>query len=80
MTCDKDINIDDVIELLKKYVIGIKVYKQGSIASSWRIVAGKIFSVDSDNFVEVDMLEFIEVRNSRLSFKALKTLNELKRK
>lgn len=77
VTCDKDINIDSVIELLKKYVIGIKVYKKGSIASASGLGAGKIFSVDSDNFVDVDMLEFIEVGSSKLSFN---TLNKLKRK
>ena len=56
------------------------MYKKGSIASASGLGAGKIFSVGSDNFVDVDMLEFIEVGSSKLSFNALNTLNKLKRK
>ena len=63
VTCDKDINIDDVIELLKKYTYGIQIYKNGEVASSWRIVDKKIYSVDTEEYTEVDMLEFIEVKN-----------------
>lgn len=77
VTCDKGINIDDVIELLKKYTSGIKIYKYGDVASSFRFDDGKIYSVDSDGFIEVDMLEFIEVKCSKYSFYSIELLKKM---
>ena len=79
VTCDKDICTDDVIELLKKFTSGIKIYKQGDIMSAWKLVEGKIYSVDTETYTEVDMLEFIEVRSSKKSFELLRQMNRLKR-
>lgn len=79
ITCDKDICIDEVIELLKKFTSGIKIYKQGDIMSAWKLVEGKIYSVDSEAYTEVDMLEFIEVRSSKYSFELLKKMSKAKR-
>lgn len=80
VTCDKDICTDDVIELLQKFTSGIKIYKQGNIMSAWKLVEGKIYSVDdTKTYIEVDMLEFIEVRSSKKSFELLRKMNRLKR-
>ena len=79
VTCDKDICTDEVIELLKKFTSGIKIYKQGDIMSAWKLVDGKIYSVDTETYTEVDMLEFIEIRSSKKSFELLRKMNRLKR-
>lgn len=64
VTCERYMDIDDVVSTLKKYTRYIGVYKKGTIASIWsRTIESQIFSISENKFVDCDLLEFIEVRN-----------------
>ena len=79
LTCDRGFNTDDVIKVLNEYTYGIKIYKQGDVVSVWRDVEGKIYYLDKKEYVLAEMLEFIEVRSSNLSFELIRKMNKSKR-
>lgn len=64
-----DVNVNEIISVLMKYVIDIKVFEEGEVESiyerSRRINIPRIFSLDSHEWVETDLMEFIEVRKER---------------
>jgi len=63
VTCERWIDIDEVISYLSKHVDRIKVFKQGEIASiHHRHINSQILSVDG-KWIEAGTMEFIEVRN-----------------
>lgn len=72
--CDRDINICEVIELLNKYTYGIKVYEQGSMASVGGQMETRIYSINMETYVDADLMEFIEVRSSKLSFELIRKI------
>ncbi len=79
LTCNRGFDVDNVIRVLKEYTFGIKIYKQGDGASVWKDVEGKIYSLDKKEYVLADLLEFIEVRSSKLSFELIRKMNKSKR-
>ena len=58
--CDKNIDVDEVIQLLKEYTSGIGIYKTGSMAMS-RGAEPKIYFIDKSYYIDADLMEFIEV-------------------
>lgn len=72
VTCDRgadiDADIDAVIDLLNKYIYGIQVYKQGSMASSSGNIEPRIYSLDMQSYIDADVMEFIKVRCSKKFF------------
>lgn len=60
--CDKNIDVDEVIKLLKEYTSGIGIYKTGSMAMS-RGAEPKIYAMVIDEWIDTDLMEFIEVGN-----------------
>lgn len=79
VTCDRDIDIDDVIDLLDHYTYGIKIYRQGSMASSSWNIEPKIYSLDTQSYIDADVMEFIEVRSSKKSFELIRKMNKINR-
>ena len=79
VTCDKDIDIDEVINLLNKYTYGIQVYKQGSMAITCGNIEPKIYSVDMQSYTDADVMEFIEVRSSGKSFELMRRMSKINR-
>lgn len=79
VTCDRDVNIDEVINLLNKYTYGIQVYKQGSMATTYGNIEPKIYSVDMQSYIDADVMEFIEVRSSDKSFELMRKMDKINR-
>lgn len=53
--------VDDVINLLKKHVSGIGIYKTGEVASMNGSYNAKIANINFTEYIEPDLMEFIEV-------------------
>lgn len=79
VTCDRDIDIDKVINLLNKYTYGIQVYKQGSMATTGGNIEPKIYSVDMQSYTDADIMEFIEIRSSGKSFELMRKMAKISR-
>ena len=67
ITIEKDININDVISLIKQNTSGIAVFKKGDIGmiheNYGQFNTPKIWLSDSKKWFDADVMEFIEVRN-----------------
>lgn len=65
ITCEKNLDIEDVIKCISKYVLGIKTYRKGSVATIYEpyniFNHPKIMSIVYGEWIDVDVLEFIEV-------------------
>lgn len=65
--CEENVNLEDVKDLLKKYTKGIVIYIQDE-----KILFGcdcddrKIYSIDMSEFIKVDLLKNIEIKNRKL--------------
>lgn len=79
VTCDRDVDIDEVINLLNKYTYGIQVYKQGSMAITGGNIEPKIYSVNMQSYIDADVMEFIEVRSSGKSFELMRRMSKINR-
>lgn len=67
VTCERWMNIDEVISYISNYVSGIKVFKYGDVASiHHRHFTSQILSVKTNEWIEAGLMEFIEVRNEWL--------------
>ena len=63
VTCERYMDIDEVISFINKHVCGIKVFKSGSVASIHsRHITSEILSINGE-WIEAGLMEFIEVRN-----------------
>ena len=63
VTCERWMDIDEVISFIRKHVGGIKVFKHGDIASiHHRHFTSEILSLDGQ-WIEAGLMEFIEVGN-----------------
>lgn len=57
-------DVDEVISFIRQYVGGIKVFKYGDVASIYsRHFTSQILSIETNEWIEVGLMEFIEVRN-----------------
>ena len=57
-------DVDEVISFIRQYVGGIKVFKYGDVASIYSIhFTSQILSIETNEWIEVGLMEFIEVRN-----------------
>lgn len=69
VTCSSDVDMNEVIDVLRKYVVCIKVSEEGEVESIYlhygRTNIPRIFSLESHEWVETDLMEFIEVRKER---------------
>lgn len=67
ITIEKNININDVISLIKQNTSGIAVFKKGDIGmiheNYGQFNTPKIWLSDSKKWFDADVMEFIEVRN-----------------
>lgn len=79
LTCNRGFDVDNIVKILNEYTFGIKIYKQGDVVSVWNDVEGKIYSLDKKEYILADLLEFIEVRSSKLSFELIRKMNKSKR-
>lgn len=83
ITCDKDVCVEDIISLIKNNIIGIAVFKQGDIGmiseSYGKHNNPQILLVDTNEWLDADVMEFIEVRSSKLSFDLMKKMTKIKR-
>ena len=55
-------NMEDIVTLLREHVQNIAVYREGEVASVYGKFNAKIANVDFSEYIEPDLLEFIEVR------------------
>jgi len=60
--CEKEIDVDEVISHIKKYVSGIVVYKAGQSVPPIDREVNKMISIATYNWVEMAALEYIEVK------------------
>ena len=60
--CEKEIDADEVISHIKKYVSGIVVYKNGEVLPPIDRAENKMISIASYIWVEIATLEYIEVK------------------
>ncbi len=60
--CEKEIDVDEVISHVKKYVSGIVVYKAGQALPPMDREVNRMISIASYNWVEMASLEYIEVK------------------
>lgn len=60
--CEKELDVDEVIEHIKKYVSGIVVYRNGEMMPPINRGENKMISIASYNWVEMAALEYIEVK------------------
>ena len=67
ITIEKDIDINDVISLIKQNTKGIAVFKKGDIGmiheNYGQYNEPKIWLADSKKWFDADVMEFIEVKN-----------------
>ena len=60
--CEKEIDVEEVISHIKKYVSGIVVYKAGQSVPPIDREVNKMISIATYNWVELAALEYIEVK------------------
>ena len=60
--CEKEIDVEEVISHIKKYVSGIVVYKAGQSVPPIDREVNKMISIATYNWVEMAALEYIEVK------------------
>ena len=60
--CEKELDVDEVIAHIKKYVSGIVVYRNGEMMPPINRGENKMISIASYNWVEMAALEYIEVK------------------
>ncbi len=60
--CDKEIDVDEVIAHVRKYVSGIMVYRTGEAVPPIDRGANKMISIASYKWIEMASLEYIEVK------------------
>ena len=64
VTCERWLDIDEVISFIRQYVGGIRVFKHGDVASIHsRHFTSQILSIETNEWIEAGLMEFIEVRN-----------------
>lgn len=60
--CENEIDVDEVISHIKKYVSGIVVYKAGQPVPPMDREVNRMISIATYNWVELAALEYIEVK------------------
>ena len=61
--CERRTDIENIISTIKKYVDGIKVFKQGDIACIFnRYIESQILSIKTQEWIDAGLMEFIEIR------------------
>lgn len=60
--CENEIDVDEVISHIKKYVSGIVVYKAGQPIPPMDREVNRMISIATYNWVELAALEYIEVK------------------
>lgn len=60
--CDKEIDVEEVIAHVRKYVSGIVVYGTGESVPPIDRGVNKMISIASYNWIEMASLEYIEVK------------------
>lgn len=60
--CEKEIDVDEVVSHINKYVSGIVVYKNGESIPPINRGENKMISIATYNWVEMASLEYIEVK------------------
>lgn len=62
VVCEEGTNLDEVVEHIRKYISGIAIYKYGQPIPPINRECNRVISIATYNWVEVEMLEFIEIR------------------
>lgn len=62
IVCEDGTDLDEVIAHIRKYVSGIVVYKYGQPVPPIDRERNKVMSIATYSWIEMDVLEFIEVR------------------
>lgn len=60
--CEKEIDLDEVISHIKKYVSGVIVYKAGEKVPPIDRGENKLMSIATYNWINAASLEYIEVK------------------
>ena len=64
--CEKEIDLEEVISHIKKYVFGIVVYKAGEAVPPIDRGENKLMSIATYNWISASTLEYIEVKRELL--------------
>ncbi len=60
--CEKEIDVEEVISHVKKYVSGMVVYRAGQALPPMDKGENKLMSIATYNWIEAASLEYIEVK------------------
>lgn len=62
IVCEEGTDLDEVVDHVRKYISGIVIYKYGQQIPPIDRECNKVLSIATYNWIEVNVLEFIEVR------------------
>lgn len=62
IVCERDMDLEEVAAHIKKYISGIVVYITGESIPPIDRATNKLISIASYNWVEIPILEYIEVK------------------
>lgn len=82
VTCDRDIDVDDVILLIKNNIRGIAVFKTGDVGiihENYNQFNEPQIQLLDGTWLDADVMEFIEICNSKLSFELMRKIAKSKR-
>lgn len=80
ITCDRDIDVDDVISLIKDNIRGMAVFKKGDVGiihENYNQFNEPQIRLLDDAWLDADVMEFIEVRSSGKSFELMRKMAKI---
>lgn len=82
VTCDKDIDVDDIVSLIKDNIRGIAAFKKGDVGiihENYNQFNEPQIRLLDGTWLDADVMEFIEVCSSKLSFELMRKMEKSKR-